>query len=587
MLEQFREKQGEIVAVLDQICDVAREVGAASLAERVASDIARKLEADRFHLVVVGEFNHGKTQFVNSLLGEHALPVGVTPTTTAIHHLVHGDEPRARVVLKDGAVREIDYASVRTYATGGEHADDGVSYLEVAYPAELLKERIVLVDTPGVNDLSLTRAEITYGYIPRADAVLFVLDAGQPVKESERVFLETQLFERSRDKIVFVVAKADIWTEDEKAEALAYIRDRLRGLVEAPAVFPISAQQHLAGREAESGIGPLVEYLTRFLAEERGSIVLRNAIGEGLSAASVLGRGIEARRRAASMTAAQLSKRIGLLEEDLAGHADTLEKRRLSIREEAAAVRAWARRDLDRFCEDVVLELAQMVAQASGQDLRQHLGAFLECRFRDWAEAESREITTSLEQLADRMAALVRDDAQDVGKRVSDALGASLETPGIEVDTFAYDVGIFAVFSLGMGMLFANALLGVLLLAAAPALALWNRDRTEAEIRRRARELAPVVLREAAGKVAPKIDQMVNEFAERLDSWVVTASQELHKEIIEVLAQVKREREAGAVMAEGELAACEQGSSRLKDLVAMLNRIRATLVEGAGADEDS
>lgn len=585
MLEQFREKQSELTTILDQIGDVAREVGATSLAGRVAADIARKLEADRFHLVVVGEFNHGKSQFVNSLLGEAVLPVGVTPTTTAIHHLVYGEEPRAEVVLAGGERREIDYASVRSYAIGGEHADEAISYVEVAYPAELLKERIVLVDTPGVNDLSLTRAEITYGYIPRADAVLFVLDAGQPVKESERVFLETQLFGRSRDRIVFVVAKADIWSESEKAEALAYIRDRLRGLVQVPVVFPVSAHAHLAGRHEESGIAPLVGHLTRFLAEERGSIVLRNAVGEGLAAASVLGRGIEARRRAASMSAGQLSRRIQLLEDDLAGHADALEKRRLSIREETAAVKAWARRDLDRFCDDVVLELPTMVAQASGQDLKQHLGAFLERRFRDWAEAESREITTSLEQLADRMAALVRDDAQEVGKRVSDALGTSLEAPSIEVDTFAYDVGIFAVFSLGMGMLFANALLGVVLLAAAPALALWNRDRTEAEVRRRARELAPVVLREAAGKVAPKIDQMVNEFAERLDGWIVTASQELHREIIEVLEQVKKDREAGAVASESEIEACERGASRLAELVASLNRINATLPGGAGEDE--
>jgi hypothetical protein len=50
----------------------------------------------------------------------------------------------------------------------------------------------LLVDTPGVNDLSLQRADITYSYIPRADAVLFLLDAGQILKESERVFLERQ-----------------------------------------------------------------------------------------------------------------------------------------------------------------------------------------------------------------------------------------------------------------------------------------------------------------------------------------------------------------------------------------------------------
>ncbi|MGH8310963.1 MAG: dynamin family protein, partial [Steroidobacteraceae bacterium] len=393
--------------------------------------------------------------------------------------MVFSDQPRARVVLEDGGERELPFDEVKSFAAGGARSSEPVRYLEVGYPAELLRERIVLVDTPGVNDLSLTRAENTYGYIPRSDAVLFVLDAGQPVKESERQFLEHQIIGKSRDKIAFVVAKRDIWTEAEKQEALEYVSERLSRVVENPPIFAVSAQAALAGSRAQSGLDELVEHLTRLLAEERGRILLDNALGEGLAAGSVLSRGIDARRRAARMSKEQLSRRIELLERDLSGHAETLEKRRLTIREEAAAIKAWARRDLDRFCDDVLRQLPAMLDRASGDDVRQHLGSFLEQSFRDWAIAETREIAASLEQLAERTIALVRDDAHDVGKRVSDAMGGELQTPSIEVDTFAYDVGVFAVLSLGLGVIFANTLLGGLLLVAAPALALWNRDRTE------------------------------------------------------------------------------------------------------------
>src|SRR5690606_13661166 len=162
-------------------------------------------------------------------------------------------------------------------ARRGSDTED-VKYLEVSYPAPLLKERIVLVDTPGVNDLSLTRAEITYGYIPRSDAVLFVLDAGQPVKESERQFIEEQLIGKSRDKIIFVVAKSDLWNEPEREEALAYIRERLNEVVSNPKVFAISAQSFFDGAPEAAGLEPLVAYLTRFLAEERGTILLNNAL---------------------------------------------------------------------------------------------------------------------------------------------------------------------------------------------------------------------------------------------------------------------------------------------------------------------
>src|SRR5689334_19506128 len=102
MLETFRGKQGEVVGTLRDLVTIAGRVGAKSLAGRLGTDVVDKLEADRFHLVVVGEFNHGKTSFVNALLGAEVLPVGVTPTTAVIHHLEYAPEPKAELVRANG-----------------------------------------------------------------------------------------------------------------------------------------------------------------------------------------------------------------------------------------------------------------------------------------------------------------------------------------------------------------------------------------------------------------------------------------------------------------------------------------------------
>ncbi|HMR75637.1 MAG TPA: dynamin family protein [Polyangiaceae bacterium] len=579
MFDDFQEQKKTLLGQLENLDGLARRVGAHSLAARVQGDVIEKLASGRFHLVVVGEFNHGKTTFVNALLGEAVLSVGVTPTTAVIHHIVYGEEKSARRVHADGTSEAVPFEHVRDFAVGAERAGEELSYLEVAYPAPLLQDDIVLVDTPGVNDLSLTRAEITYGYIPRSDAVLFVLDAGQPLKESERQFLQHQLIEKSRDKIVFVVAKTDIWSPAEKEEALLYVRGRLGELLDAPPVFAVSSQAALAGDAEASGLPALTQHLQRFLAEERGQLMLRNAAHAGLGAADVLSRGVDARQRAAAFTSEQLTRRIELLEQDLKGHTETIESRRLAIREEVGSIKAWARRDLDRFCDDVLAQLPGLLERSSGEDLKQHLGPFLEHAFRRWAEAETAEIAGALEKLAERMVALAREDASDVGRRVGDAMGAELKAPKIEVDRFAYDVGIFAVLSVGMGVLFANALLGGILLAAAPALALWNRGRTEHEIKKRALELAPVVLRETAAKVGPQIDQMVEESAEHLDNWVQTAGQELHREVIEVLQAVQQEKSSGDQDVEAERVRCAELASDLGQLIATLTDFRANLAK--------
>jgi len=51
--------------------------------------------------VVLGEFNHGKSTFINALLGSPLLPTGITPTTALLAHVTHG--ARAGAIAVDEA----------------------------------------------------------------------------------------------------------------------------------------------------------------------------------------------------------------------------------------------------------------------------------------------------------------------------------------------------------------------------------------------------------------------------------------------------------------------------------------------------
>jgi small GTP-binding protein len=577
MLETFHEKRAEVVLSLASLVTLSADVGAKSLGERVERDLVRKLQADRFHLVVVGEFNHGKTTFVNALLGQRVLPVGVTPTTAVIHNIEWAETPRAAVCFASGERKPLEFSEIGSFAVNSAASHDAVDSLVVGYPSALLEKGVVLVDTPGVNDLSRQRADITYEYIPKSDAVLFVVDAGQPVKDSERAFLQEKLLKQSRDKIVFVVAKKDIWDASEEAEAVAYVKGELGKLVKDPVVFAISAERALDGRAEESGMPELAAHLARFLAEERGRILLDNALGEGLSAGVMLKKGIDARRRAGSMSREELTRRIGLLEQDLAGQSRTIAERRAAIREEVAAVKAWVGRDLEHFTDDVIRQLPAVIDSASAEEVRMHLGAFLEKTFTAWAQQETGEIAAALETLAERTIALVREDARDTAKRLSETLGTDVRSPNVDVDTFGYDVGVVVLITLGLGMMFTNALLGGLLTIAAPVLAVYVKEKVEVETRRKAKELAPAAIREATSKIRPKLEEMIDGFAERLDAWVVTAGEELHREVIEVLAATRDARESVLPAAADADAACDELTARLGAVVAKMEGQRGAL----------
>jgi small GTP-binding protein len=223
--------------------------------------------AGLFLLVIAGEFNSGKSSFINALLGERVLPEGVTPTTDRINLLRHGSEITER--------------PLEAYL------------LERTHPAELLRE-LNVVDTPGTNAVIRRHEELTRDFVPRADLVLFVTSADRPFSESEREFLE-----RIREwgkKIVFIVNKIDILAgPGERSEVIAYVRDNAAALLgDTPQVFPVSARaaaqarfEGAAERWEESGFDAVEEYLLRTLdQEERIRLKLLNPLNVGLRLAA-------------------------------------------------------------------------------------------------------------------------------------------------------------------------------------------------------------------------------------------------------------------------------------------------------------
>jgi small GTP-binding protein len=255
----------------------------------VAADDLRRFQEAReqltglFLLVIAGEFNSGKSSFINALLGERVLPEGVTPTTDRINILRHGPE-----------VSELLRAAY---------------LLERTHPADVLRE-INIVDTPGTNAIIRRHEELTRDFVPRSDLVLFVTSADRPFTESERGFL--QQIRQWGKKIVFIVNKIDILARpEEREEVVRYVSEHAAALLgEAPQIFAVSAREAQeargvdgpgtrvaggGGRAGEageelwkrSGFGAVEDYLLNTLdQQERVRLKLLNPLNVGLRLAS-------------------------------------------------------------------------------------------------------------------------------------------------------------------------------------------------------------------------------------------------------------------------------------------------------------
>ncbi len=208
---------------LNDLRAVLTEFNASNEDIKILGDTIKQLD-ELFLLVVVGEFNSGKSAFINALLGDSYLEEGVTPTTTRIN-ILHYGETTERIVVSEN-----------------EHI--------ITLPVEWLSE-ISIVDTPGTNAIIRSHEEITTLFVPQSDIVLFITSADRPFTESERQFLE-----RIRDwgkKVVVVVNKIDILQDDKELEKVNnFIRDnanRLMGI--SPDIFPLSSRNALLSKQGK------------------------------------------------------------------------------------------------------------------------------------------------------------------------------------------------------------------------------------------------------------------------------------------------------------------------------------------------
>jgi hypothetical protein len=101
-------------------------------------------------------------------------------------------------------------------------------------------------------------------------------------------------------------------------------------------------------------------------------------------------------------------------------------------------------------------------------------------------------------------------------------------------------------------------------------LALWSRDKAQLAVRRRAVELGGAGLREAAVKIASAIEEVVDQYRERLDQWVTARGGELHQQLIEVLGRERSAREDGSAAGDPTTEATREALRRVSDEISRL-----------------
>lgn len=411
----------------DERAALARLLAALEGADSTIADLDRLRDAaaglaELFLLVVAGEFNAGKSAFINAMLGGRFLEEGVTPTTAQVQLLAFGEASPPR-------------------------SDEG--FWRHTLPATVL-QGMHIVDTPGTNAILRGHEALTRDFVPRADLVLFVTSADRPFTESERAFLEA--IRAWGKKIVFVLNKIDLLhSADEREQVVSFVRDGARSVLGAPPeLFAVSARDALramlAGDEAaleRAGWPAFARWLHESLtAGERLRLKLENPLGVARRVAGEATTETAARLAVLAGDRAVLddvARAMSLYESDLADQferrLDSVDKRVLELRgrgesfldERFRLTRLRGLLDSERLREDFEHEVIADTPEAIERDIGAMVDWLIDREYAQWQVVRDR--------LAERASAGLQDAARKGGTEFGARRQSLLASVGREAET--------------------------------------------------------------------------------------------------------------------------------------------------------
>ena len=261
---------------------LAQELGAEPVAEE-ASELATRISEGRFYVVCVGQFKRGKSTLLNALIGHEVVPTGFVPVTAVPTVIRFGDEPHARVRVRDGAWLDVAMIDLKEYVTEELNPENkkAVEGAEVFVPSPLLSSGMCFVDTPGLGSVFTGNTATTQAFIPHIDAALVVVGADPPIAGEELALVEA--VGKQVQDLILVINKADRTSDAERAAAVKFTREILEKRLHRPMgdVFQVSAAERMENRGPLRDWEKLLASLHR-LVEDSGRNLVQAACNRGL-----------------------------------------------------------------------------------------------------------------------------------------------------------------------------------------------------------------------------------------------------------------------------------------------------------------
>lgn len=205
-------------------------------------------DGDRVEVAMLGRVSSGKSSLVNALLGQALLPVGAIPVTAVVTRIRHGETLQIKAVDIEGRVQDIALDELPNYIAESGNADNHLRLREVTIevPSEILRDGIVVTDTPGLGSLHLKASAHALTYLPRCDLGIITIDASATLSTQD-MDLARALQQAHASRLV-LLTKSDTVSAEALEQQRSYIEKSLTQALQEPVtVAEVSVAAEQAG----------------------------------------------------------------------------------------------------------------------------------------------------------------------------------------------------------------------------------------------------------------------------------------------------------------------------------------------------
>jgi predicted GTPase len=265
----FQKRLSVLFEVLGELFDLSE-----SKAHKARIDGVKKTLNERsFSIGVTGVMNAGKSTLLNALLRSNVLGTAVVPETANLTVLKYSKKPYAVVNFWDksrwseieksgeflpqiakfveatkakfGAnidefitnegkklIIKIGELELYTSAIKSDMKCNLVQSVELYTNLEFLKDGVMIVDTPGLDDPVIKREEITKEYLGSCDLMMHLMNANQSATAKDVEFIIDALTYQGISRLLVVITRIDSITKEELKEVIEYTKSSIKAQLE-------------------------------------------------------------------------------------------------------------------------------------------------------------------------------------------------------------------------------------------------------------------------------------------------------------------------------------------------------------------